>query len=417
MAEKSLCLLGSTGSIGTNTLDVVARHPGRFRVHALAAHGSVEALAEQIERYRPRLAVLYDEEAAERLRARRPGNGATAIRAGMEGLLEAVGAPEVDQVVSGMVGAIGLRPTYAAIEGGKQVAIANKETLVLAGELMVSKAAETGSRLLPMDSEHNAVFQCLAGQIGNGSGPAPGAGAAPRGNGRAGLERIVLTASGGPFRDWPLERFGEITLDQALAHPNWKMGPKITIDSATMMNKGLEVIEARWLFGLPPSRIRVLIHRQSIVHSLVEFTDGSVIAQLGLPDMRTPIAYCLGYPERLALDLPRLNLAEVGRLDFEDVSPDKYGCLYLALEALELGGGAPAALNGANEAVVGAYLKGAFAFAEIHRILSRVMGRLRGALAPRRDGGAPSWLGAVRSVDDAIAADRWGRDCAATEMP
>jgi 1-deoxy-D-xylulose-5-phosphate reductoisomerase len=272
------------------------------------------------------------------------------------------------------------------------VAVANKETLVLAGELMMNRARETGSRLLPMDSEHNAVFQCLAG------------------NGQAGLERIVLTASGGPFRDWPLERFAAITVEQALAHPNWKMGPKITIDSATMMNKGLEVIEARWLFGLPPSRIRVVIHRQSIVHALVEFADGSVIAQLGLPDMRTPIGYCLGYPERLPLDLPRLNLAEVGRLEFDEVSPEKYGCLYLALEALELGGGAPAALNGANEAVVAAYLERAFPFLSIQRILSQVMKRLRGALAAPDP---PGFLEAVRSVEDALAADRWGREAAA----
>ncbi|MCZ6552683.1 MAG: 1-deoxy-D-xylulose-5-phosphate reductoisomerase [SAR324 cluster bacterium] len=391
MGAKTLTILGSTGSIGRNTLDVASRFPDRFRVHALAANNNVGLLREQIETYRPAVAVAYDEEAAERLRAENPRGGATAILSGMEGLLEAAGDARVEQVVSGMVGAVGLRPTYAAIDAGKQVAVANKETLVLAGELMVRRAGETGSTLLPMDSEHNAIFQCLAGDS---------AGA---------LDHIVLTASGGPFRDLPLERFPEITLEQALDHPNWKMGPKITIDSATMMNKGLEVIEAHWLFGLPPERIRVLLHRQSIVHSLVTFVDGSVIAQLGLPDMRTPISYCLGYPERLSLELPRLNLAEVGRLDFEEVSPEKYGCLFLALDALELGGGAPAALNGANEEVVAAYLNGAFPFLNISEMLHRVMAELKAVLASNE---APPCLARIDTVDDALAADRWGREAA-----
>ncbi len=391
MAQKTLTVLGSTGSIGQNTLDVAGRFPDRFRVHALAAHSNVEILASQIEVFRPRVVALFDPEAAGRLRDLLPRGRAPSILTGIDGLIEAAVAPEVDQVVSGIVGAVGLRPTFAAIEAGKQVALANKETLVLAGELMVGLAAETGSTLLPMDSEHNAIFQCLHEHE------------------RGELERIVLTASGGPFRDLPLQDFGEITRAQALAHPNWKMGPKISIDSATMMNKGLEVVEARWLFGLGPERIEVLIHRQSIVHSLVEFIDGSVIAQLGLPDMRTPIAFCLSYPRRLPLPLPRLDLAQVGRLDFVPVLTERYPCLALALAALKMGGGAPAALNGANEAVVEAYLNDAFPFAKIAVILDSVMKKLAEA---RLHEAAPSYLGRIATIEDAIAADRWGRQSA-----
>jgi 1-deoxy-D-xylulose-5-phosphate reductoisomerase len=391
MGKKSLTILGSTGSIGRNTLDVVARFPDRYRVHALAARTNWQALAGQIEAFRPERVALFEEEAAERLREALPAGNAPRILSGMEGLIEAASDPGVDHVVSGMVGAVGLRPTYAAIEKGKQVSIANKETLVLAGELMVGLAARTGSRLIPMDSEHNAIFQCLAGPCNDA------------------VHRIVLTASGGPFRDLAPARFHTITRKQALDHPNWKMGPKITIDSATMMNKGLEVIEARWLFGLTPERIEVLVHRQSIVHSLVEFVDGSVIAQLGLPDMRTPIACCLAYPERLPLDLPRLNLSQVGKLEFEGVSEERYPCLFLALRALRHGGGAPAALNGANEAVVEAFLRGAFHFTEIAVILEKMMAALESTL--KRAGGAV-FLTSIASVEDALAADRWGRETA-----
>jgi 1-deoxy-D-xylulose-5-phosphate reductoisomerase len=390
MHPKGLTILGSTGSIGQSTLDVVRRFPERFRVHALAAQSNIDLLRGQIEQFRPALVAVFDPEAAERLRERLPAHIRTAVRTGMEGLLEAASDPAVEQVVSGMVGAVGLRPTYAAIDAGKQVAIANKETLVLAGELMVGRAAETGALLLPMDSEHNAVFQCLGGAT-------------------AQVHGIVLTASGGPFRDWPAAQFGGITREQALRHPTWSMGPKITIDSATMLNKGLEVIEARWLFGFDPGRIRVLIHRQSIVHSLVEFVDGSVIAQLGLPDMRTPISYCLAYPDRLPLELPRLNLAEVGRLDFEEVAEEKYPCLFLALRALQRGGGAPAVLNGANEAIVAAYLARDFAFTEIAGILRKVMGLLERTLERPE---APACLARVRTVEDALAADGWGREAA-----
>jgi 1-deoxy-D-xylulose-5-phosphate reductoisomerase len=395
MTRQNLTILGSTGSIGRNTLDVTARFPERFKVHALAAHSSVELLMQQIATFQPSIAVMYDEDAAKRLREILPSGTGTEILTGMDGLLAVAGAGEVDHVVSGMVGAVGLRPTFQAIAAGKRVSIANKETLVLAGELMVSLAAKTGSVLIPMDSEHNAIFQCLAGQQ------------------EKELERIVLTASGGPFRDLSPARFGEITLEQALNHPNWDMGPKITIDSATMMNKGLEVIEARWLFGLEPEQINVLIHRQSIVHSMVEFVDGSIIAQLGLPDMRTPIVYCLSYPGRLPLDLPRLNLGQVGQLDFAEVDSKKYPCLGLALKALAMGGCAPAVLNGANEEVVAAYLGGAFQFTEIAAILEKVMSRLESTLGQPE---APKCLGAIATVDDAVLADQWGRDSAKTLM-
>ena len=393
---RTLTLLGSTGSIGCSALDIVERFPGGFRIHALAAHSSVERLAAQIEHVHPQVAVLYDAEAAERLRRLKPAQGKTSILSGMEGLLEAATHPSVDLVLAGMVGAVGLEPAYAALGAGKRLALANKEAMVLAGELMMERAEETGARILPVDSEPNAIFQCLGG--------------APRGE----VRRILLTGSGGPFRDLPEERFGEITRAQALKHPNWTMGPKITIDSATMMNKGLEVIEARWLFGLPPERIEAVIHRQSIVHSLVEFVDGCVIAQLGLPDMRTPIAYCLAWPERLPLDLPRLDLTQVGRLEFEPVPERKYPCLFLALSALRQGGPAPAALNGANEEVVAAYLNGSFPFPRIAGILKEVMTRLDPA-AQAGTAGASSPLGksvpaSIRTVADALAADRWGRD-------
>ena len=389
MKAKNLVILGSTGSIGKNTLDVVQRFPDRYRVRGLAARGSVEAIREQIERFQPDLVALFDEEAAERLRQSLPAGASPRICQGMEGLVEVAGMDGVDQVISGMVGAVGLRPTYTAIEAGRQVAIANKETLVLAGELMVNLAEKTGSRLLPMDSEHNAIFQCLSGAALNT------------------VERILLTASGGPFRDLAPEAFSGITLEQALNHPNWVMGPKITIDSATMMNKGLEVIEARWLFNFPPEKIEVLVHRQSIVHSLVEFIDGSVIAQLGLPDMRTPIAHCLAWPERLPLDLPRLNLAETGRLEFEAVSGEKYPCLFLALEALRTGGAATAVLNGANEAVVSAYLEDSFPFTEIAVILGKVMAQHKALIG---ENATPDFLRKIQSVEDAIEADQWGRE-------
>ncbi len=388
---KTLSILGCTGSIGSNTLDVVSRFPDHFRVIGLAARSNLAVLKPQIEKFRPAFVALFDEAAAARLREELSPEGAPEVLSGMEGLIRIATLEGVEQVVSGMVGAVGLRPTFAAIEAGKEVALANKETLVLAGELMTAAARRSGSRILPMDSEHNAIFQCLAA---SGGGE---------------LERIILTASGGPFRDLPLEDFPAITRAQALNHPNWKMGPKITIDSATMMNKGLEVIEAKWLFDLPPSQIDVVIHRQSIIHSLVEFLDGSVLAQLGLPDMRTPIAYCLSYPDRLPLQLPRLNLAEVGQLDFEAPHPEKFPCLPLAMKALATGAGAPAALNGANEATVQAYLDGAFPFTEIAVILGKAMGHYAQTAAEPE---APDFMTSLATLEQAVQADQWGRSTA-----
>lgn len=387
--KKTLTLLGSSGSIGKNTLDVVARHREKFDVFALAVNTSVQVLAEQIKEFSPQKVVVSDGAAAAKLKEM-AGTGGPEILSGNDALIEIAAHEETDHVVSGMVGAVGLRPTFGAIEAGKEVSVANKETLVLAGELMVKKAAETGSRLLPMDSEHNAIFQCLQGA-------------------QTPPDRLILTASGGPFRDLDLDRFGEITLEQALNHPNWDMGPKITIDSATMMNKGLEVIEARWFFQIPPENIDVLIHRQSIVHSLVEFADKSVLAQLGLPDMRVPISYCLGFPKRLPMDLPSLNLAEVGQLDFQAVSQEKFPCLFLAIEALKSGGGATAVLNGANEEVVAAYLAGGFPFCRIADTLIKVMQKFQLAL---HDATSAAYLREVTDVESALKADQWGREVA-----
>ena len=391
MAEKALTILGSTGSIGRNTLDVVGRFPDQYRIHALAARSSIDLLEEQIRLFQPKEVAVFDVEAAQKLSDRITGPKKPVILSGMEGLIAVASAKEVDQVISGMVGAAGLRPTYAAIDAGKQVALANKETLVMAGEVMVSRALETGSKLLPVDSEHNAIFQCIS------SPP------------HKDVARIILTASGGPFRDLPLTDFPKITRDQALKHPTWSMGPKITIDSATMMNKGLEVIEARWLFGLPVEQIDVLVHPQSIVHSMVEYVDGSVIAQLGTPDMRTPISYSLAYPQRLALGMPSLNLAEVGHLDFKAVEWERYPCLTLALDALKVGGAAPAVLNGANEAVVAAYLDDKFTFVQIAGILTEAMTRYENTSTL----GNPGKISReITTIDDAVKADLLGRELA-----
>ena len=391
LSPKTLTLLGATGSIGTSTLDLVRKNPQTYRLHALTANSSVKAMRDLVVEFSPPVAVMHDEAAAAELKAALPANFPTQVKGGMEALVEVSQAPEVTQVVSAMVGAVGLRPTHAAIEAGKEVGIANKETLVLAGELMVAKAKETGAALLPIDSEHNAIFQCMRGEQARE------------------VESITLTASGGPFRDYTLDQFNSITREQALNHPNWDMGPKITIDSATMMNKGLEVIEAKWFFGLGPQQINVVIHRQSIIHSLVTFHDGSMMAQLGHPDMRTPISHVLAWPHRLPFDNPRLDLAQLGRMDFAPVEPAKYPCLFLALKALELGGGATAVLNGANEVVVGAYLEDAFSFVTIGRILQEVMEDLATALNGPE---VPAFLTHPSTIQATIAADEWGRQAA-----
>jgi 1-deoxy-D-xylulose-5-phosphate reductoisomerase len=381
---KRLAVLGATGSVGGQALEVAAAFPERFRVVALAAGRRVDRLAEQVRLFRPELVAVADAEAAEALRARL-GAEAPALAWGEPGLA-AVAAHDADLVVSALVGAVGLAPTLAAIRAGRDVALANKEVAVMAGALVLREARAHGARLLPVDSEHSAIFQVLAGQR------------------REDLRRIVLTASGGPFRTWPAERIAAASVEQALAHPNWSMGPKITIDSATLMNKGLEVIEARWLFELEPERIDVVVHPQSVVHSLVELRDGSWLAQLGVPDMRGPIALALAWPERLPLldalpELEPLDLTRGGGLAFEAPDRGRFPCLELAYAALRADEAAPAVLNAANEEAVAAFLGGRIPFPAI-------AGTNRAVLdAHAARGGA----GALRDLEDVLDADAWAR--------
>ena len=352
----NVTLLGSTGSIGTSTLDVIRRHPGRFRLFALAANSSVDSLLEQILEFRPEHAVLVDAGAADALRARLAGAGlATQVHHGEAALDAVAGAPEVDAVMAAIVGAAGLRSAHAAAKAGKRVMLANKESLVVAGQLFMDAVAASGAVLLPVDSEHNAVFQCL---------PV---------HGRQGVRRILLTASGGPFRTHAIEQLSDITPEQACAHPNWEMGPKISVDSATMMNKGLEVIEAHWLFNAAPDDIQVVVHPQSIVHSMVEYIDGSVLAQMGNPDMRTPIAYALDWPNRIESGVEPLDLFTIGRLDFEAPDPARFPCLGHAYTAIRSGGTAPAILNAANEVAVQAFLDRRIPFLAIPELIGRCM--------------------------------------------
>lgn len=357
----NLTILGSTGSIGASTLDVLARHPERFRVFALTAKGDVETLLGQCRRFRPRYAAMADPEAARHLRKSLGNSTGTTVLAGADALAEIAAATEADCVVAAIVGAAGLLPTLAAVRAGRRVLLANKEALVMAGALFMAEVARSNAHLLPLDSEHNAIYQCLS--AGTGGGLAA-----------SGVRRILLTASGGPFRQLPLEALAEATPEQACAHPNWAMGRKISVDSATMMNKGLELIEACWLFDTEPSRIQVVIHPQSIVHSLVEYVDGSVLAQLGNPDMRTPIAHALACPERIASGVPPLDLFAVARLDFEPPDERRFPCLRLALEAAASGGSSPAALNAANEVAVAAFLDGRIRFTEIAAVNEAVLG-------------------------------------------
>ncbi|NDY43125.1 1-deoxy-D-xylulose-5-phosphate reductoisomerase [Dissulfurirhabdus thermomarina] len=351
---KRLSILGSTGSIGRSVLDVVRRFPGRFQVAALAAGRNVALAAEQVREFRPGLVAVLTRGLADEL-AGRLGDAAVEIRHGKEGYKAVAEADGVDLVVSAMVGAAGLEPTLAALEAGRDVALANKETLVTAGPLVTRIAAERGRRILPVDSEHSALFQSMEGHR------------------RCDVRRLVLTASGGPFRGRPRSELAGVTPEEAVAHPNWSMGAKISVDSATLMNKGLEVIEARWLFDVPVDRIDVLVHPQSIVHSMVEYVDGSVVAQMGIPDMRIPIAYALAWPERLPLDLPRLDLARAEPLTFEPPDLERFPCLALAYEAARAGGTAPTALNAANEVAVEAFLGGRLPFLAIPRVVRAVL--------------------------------------------
>ncbi|MBM4314702.1 MAG: 1-deoxy-D-xylulose-5-phosphate reductoisomerase [Deltaproteobacteria bacterium] len=376
---KGISLLGSTGSIGCSTLDVIGSAPDEFSVMALAAGRNIALLEDQIRRFRPRLVSVIDEEHAFALRKRLQGHRAASVRFGPEGYREAAAITGADVVVSAMVGAAGLVPTLDAIVAGKTIALANKETLVMAGGIILNKAAEKGVSIIPVDSEHSAVFQCL------------------QGNRREDVRRIILTASGGPFLHLPQNELEAVTPEQALKHPNWMMGKKITIDSATMMNKGLEVIEAGWLFGIPVTAVDVLIHPQSIVHSLVEYRDGSVMAQLGAPDMRIPIAYALSFPRRLhSRAVPSLDLLKTGVLEFLKPDKGKFPCLELAYGAAETGGTMPAVMNGANECAVEAFIDGKIGFNDIYRLIQHVLKRHRVEKEP--------------TLDAILAADRWARD-------
>jgi len=363
---KRVAVLGSTGSVGVNTLDVIARHPGRFAVTALAAGRNDALLLEQCIEHRPAHAALANPDSAERLaRGVRERGLPTQVHCGAEALERIVAREDVDAVMAAIVGAAGLPATLAAARAGKQVLLANKEALVMSGALFMKAVAEGGATLLPIDSEHSAIFQSLPRGFACGrEGELE----------RAGVRRVLLTASGGPFRTTPLERLARVTPQQACAHPNWVMGRKISVDSATMMNKGLEVIEAHWLFGAPPEAIQAVVHPQSVIHSMVEYHDGSVIAQLGQPDMRTPIACALAHPERIESGVAPLDFTALGALEFERLDVARFPCMALCREALRLGGTAPAVLNAANEIAVESFLDGKLAFTGIAEVIESVLG-------------------------------------------
>ncbi len=351
---KRIAILGSTGSIGTQTLDVVREHADEYEAYALTAGHNAELLIAQAREFHPEVVVIADESRYETVREAL-ADLPIKVWAGAEAIGDAASLPDVDVVVTAMVGFAGLRPTVAAIEAGKTIALANKETLVVAGELITELAVKHRAPILPVDSEHSAIFQSLVGEDGNA------------------IDKILLTASGGPFRTTPIEELANVTAARALKHPNWEMGAKITIDSATMMNKGFEMIEAKWLFGVEPERIEVLVHPESIVHSAVQLADGGVKAQLGVPDMRLPIQYALSFPRRLSLSGERLDLAALGRLTFECPDFDKFDCLRIAYEAIEAGGNLPCVVNAANEVANAAFRRGAVGFLDIPRLIRRAM--------------------------------------------
>jgi 1-deoxy-D-xylulose-5-phosphate reductoisomerase len=372
---KGIAILGSTGSIGTNTLKVIERLPDRFRVMGLSAGSNLGELSQQITRHRPHVVSVREEADAEEIRRRFPE---VSVGTGIQGMVDAATHPDADILVSAAVGAVGLVPTLRGIEAGKMVALANKETLVVAGEIMTRAVKEAGTTLLPVDSEHNAVHQCLAGR----KGPS--------------LRAIWLTASGGPFRNATMDEMKRARPAEALNHPTWRMGPKITIDSATMMNKGFEVIEACWLFDVKPSQVRIVIHPQSTIHSMVEFTDGSFIAQLGVTDMRLPIQYALTYPERLETGLSPLNLEQPLTLDFHPPDIERFPCLQLAYQAAETGGTVPAVLNAANEVAVNAFLDEQIGFLQIPEVLGETLAR-----HSRQE---------ASDLETVLAADGWARE-------
>jgi 1-deoxy-D-xylulose-5-phosphate reductoisomerase len=374
---KTIIILGSTGSIGTNTLDIVRRFPNDFRVVGLTAGGNIERLEEQIRAFNPAVVAVSTASSAATLRQRCAGLPVE-ILAGEDGIAQVAAMPGAELVISAIVGAAGLVPTLAAIRSRKHIALANKEPMVMAGKLMQEEARKHGVRIFPVDSEHSAIFQSLEGHR------------------MEDVRRLILTASGGALWTLTREELQSVTPERALQHPNWKMGSKITIDSATLMNKGLEVVEARWLFDIRETRIDVLIHRESIIHSLVEYEDRSMIAQLGLPDMRTPISYAMRYPERMPLDLPSLDLTEIGTLTFCKPDHDRFPCLNLGYESLRVGGTMPAAMNAANEVAVEAFLNSGIRFTEIAEVIRSTM-----EAHTTRD---------ITGLDDALEADRWARE-------
>ncbi len=371
---KNVVVLGSTGSIGRNTLSVLSEFADRFSVFGLSANTNVSLLGEQIKRFKPKKAAISDEESFHRFAK----EDKIEILSGVDGLKRLCSAPEVDLVINALVGSVGLLPSFEAIESGKDLAIANKETLVMAGDLLIQKAKEKNVEILPIDSEHSAILQCLLTGKKNE------------------VKSLILTASGGPFLRKKREDLRNVTVEEALSHPNWEMGRKITVDSATLMNKGLEVIEARWLFDMPIDQIKVLIHPQSVVHSMVEFVDGSLIAQMSIPDMKIPIQYALFYPERLLTNSKPLDLVETRGLTFEEPDREKFPCLGICYQALQMGGTAPAVLNAANERAVKAFLERKLPFIEIHEVVKRVLDHHKVMGKP--------------GLDDILSADEWSRE-------
>jgi 1-deoxy-D-xylulose-5-phosphate reductoisomerase len=375
---KNLSILGSTGSIGRNALKIVEMFPERFAVKALAAKNNTELLARQIEQFEPEIAVVFDEKCAFELKSKLPASGGVEVLYGKDGYIAAATHDAVDMVLTAVVGAAGLMPTLAAIEAGKNIALANKETLVMAGDIVIKRAVAKGVQILPVDSEHSAIFQCIAG------------------NRSEDLDRIILTASGGPFLKRPANEFMEIEPEEALNHPTWQMGKKVTIDSATLMNKGLEMLEAKCLFGVSQDRIEVLIHPQSVIHSMVSYKDGAVMAQLGIPDMKGAIAYAMSYPKRLSLQQSLPDFARMGALTFEPPDLEKFPCLALAYQAGKTGETLPAVLNAANEVAVQAFLKHRISFVKIPEIIRETMERHTVVKDP--------------SLADILEADRWARE-------
>ena len=387
---RGVAILGSTGSIGVSTLDVIARHPERYQVVALSAHRDVQGMLDQCRQFRPSLAAMADPAAAAALQRAVAAEGlGVEVMAGPAGLDAVATHPDATDLMAAIVGAAGVLPTLAAVRLGRRILLANKEALVVSGALFMAAAQASGAQILPIDSEHNAVFQCLPPGFGGGLD-------------RVGVEHILLTASGGPFRCRPLSELRDVTPVQACAHPNWEMGRKISVDSATMMNKGLEVIEARWLFDAHPEQIRVVVHPQSVIHSMVQYVDGSVLAQLGNPDMRTPIAHALAWPERHSSGVAMLDLFEIARLDFEPPDLVRFPCLRLAFEAVMAGGTAPAVLNAANEVAVARFLDGELGFTGIAEVVERTLDSVD--------------IGAADSLDELLAVDARARGIAEQQL-